>query len=118
MTIEINPKRGEIWLIDFEPQVAEEIKKKRPAVILSIKSLKNLPMRIVVPIRDYKGHHDDLFYMLTIEPNKKNSLVKKSTIDCSQLKAFSIKRFIKKIGEVSEKELEVISDTSSYCIGK
>lgn len=28
MTIEINPKRGEIWLIDFEPQVAEEIKKK------------------------------------------------------------------------------------------
>lgn len=28
-------KYGELWIADFEPQVGEEITKKRPALILS-----------------------------------------------------------------------------------
>jgi len=29
------PKRGEIWLVNFDPTVGSEIKKIRPAVIIS-----------------------------------------------------------------------------------
>jgi mRNA-degrading endonuclease toxin of MazEF toxin-antitoxin module len=31
----IQPKRGEIWLANFDPTLGTEIKKIRPAVILS-----------------------------------------------------------------------------------
>ena len=58
-----NPIRGEIWLVSFDPQVAEEIKKTRPAVILSIKELRHLPMRTVVPIRNYEDFHEEWFHI-------------------------------------------------------
>ena len=30
-----NPKRGEVWLVDLDPTRGQEIKKKRPVVVLS-----------------------------------------------------------------------------------
>jgi mRNA-degrading endonuclease toxin of MazEF toxin-antitoxin module len=33
----MKPKRGEIWLVEFEPQRGAEIQKTRPAVVRSIK---------------------------------------------------------------------------------
>jgi len=29
------PERGEIWLVRFDPSVGDEIRKERPAVVLS-----------------------------------------------------------------------------------
>ena len=48
------PKRGEIWLVDFDPAVGAEIRKARPAVVISVKDIGRLPLRIVVPITDWK----------------------------------------------------------------
>jgi len=53
----IKPSRGDVWLVEFEPQRGAEIQKTRPAVVLSIKELEKIPIRIVVPIREYKVHH-------------------------------------------------------------
>jgi mRNA interferase MazF len=44
-------KRGEIWWVDFDPSIGEEIQKKRPAVIVSNDSSnKNLNRVQVVPL--------------------------------------------------------------------
>ena len=112
------PKRGEIWLVDFEPQIAEEIKKRRPAVVLSIHELRFLPVRAVVPVRGYKLKDQKKYYMVPLPEGVQNNLNKRSSVDCSQIKSFSIKRFIKKIGKVTEEEIDLISDTASYCIGR
>lgn len=39
----MRPKRGEIWLVEFEPQRGAEIQKTRPAEILSIGELEKSP---------------------------------------------------------------------------
>jgi len=39
----MRPKRGEIWLVEFEPQRGSEIQKTRPAEILSIGELEKSP---------------------------------------------------------------------------
>lgn len=31
----INPKRGEIWQVNLDPTIEQEIKKKRPVIIIS-----------------------------------------------------------------------------------
>ena len=31
----INPKRGEIWRVNLEPTIGQEIKKKRPIVVIN-----------------------------------------------------------------------------------
>ncbi|MDH6105639.1 type II toxin-antitoxin system PemK/MazF family toxin [Anabaenopsis tanganyikae CS-531] len=46
------PKRGEIWLVNFDPTVGAEIKKVRPAVVISSDSVRKLPIvQCVSPIK-------------------------------------------------------------------
>lgn len=47
------PRRGEIWLVRFDPSVGAEIRKQRPAVVLSVDGIGRLPLRIVVPVTDW-----------------------------------------------------------------
>ncbi len=51
------PSRGEIWLVDFDPAVGAEIQKMRPALVVSVDSVGRLPLRIVVPLTDWKPHY-------------------------------------------------------------
>ena len=44
------PSRGEIWLVDFDPSIGSEIRKVRPALVVSLDSIGRLPLRLVVPI--------------------------------------------------------------------
>ena len=102
----LKPKYAEIWLVDFEPQIGSEILKTRPAIVISIDAMSSFPIRLVVPIRDYKDHHDGMFCFIPIEPDRLNGLNKKSTIDCSQVKSFDIKRFKKRLGKISKEQLD------------
>jgi len=43
MTNLASPKRGEIWLVNFDPTVGAEIKKIRPAVVISSDGVGKLP---------------------------------------------------------------------------
>jgi mRNA interferase MazF len=48
------PKRGDVWLVDFDPAVGAEIRKIRPAVVISMDTIGRLPLRLVVPVTDWK----------------------------------------------------------------
>ena len=43
----INPKRGELWLVDLNPTRGQEIQKTRPVVVISSNFLVSIPMRII-----------------------------------------------------------------------
>ncbi len=43
-------RRGEVWLVNFEPSVGTEIQKIRPAVVVQEDGLSILGRTIVVPI--------------------------------------------------------------------
>ena len=47
-------KQGEIWLINLDPTIGTEIKKTRPAIIVNDNALGRLPLKIIVPITDWK----------------------------------------------------------------
>ncbi len=48
------PTRGEIWLVDFDPAVGAEIQKVQPGLVISMDSIGRLPLRMVVPITEWK----------------------------------------------------------------
>ena len=50
----INPQRGEIWLVNFQPQIGDEMSKARPALVLSANGITRLQLRIIIPITDWK----------------------------------------------------------------
>ena len=51
--MQINPQRGEIWNLDFDPQVGAEITKVRPALVLD-HGHPTLTLRVVVPITGWQ----------------------------------------------------------------
>lgn len=98
-------KQGEIWLIDLDPTKGAEIQKKRPAVIVNDDRLGKLPLKVIVPITDWKDHYKIAPWMVKIEPDTTNGLSKISSADCFQLRSISEQRLIKKLGEVDSNTL-------------
>lgn len=45
-------KRGDIWLVSLDPTVGSELRKTRPAVIVSSDGVGRLPLKVVVPQTD------------------------------------------------------------------
>jgi len=94
-------KQSEIWEINLSPTVGAEIKKKRPAVIINDDSIGVLPLRVIVPITQWKDKFSGAIWMIRIEPDRQNRLSKLSAIDTFQIRSISTARFIKKVGLIS-----------------
>jgi mRNA-degrading endonuclease toxin of MazEF toxin-antitoxin module len=67
-------KQGEIWLINLDPAIGAEIKKVRPAIIVNDNSLGKLPLKIIVPVTEWKEKYEIAQWMIKIEPDKENNL--------------------------------------------
>jgi len=94
-------KQNEIWLINLDPTIGAEIKKTRPAIIVNHDALGKLPLKIIVPITDWKDIYSVAPWMVQISPDNNNGLNKESSADCFQIRSVSQQRFIKKIGIVN-----------------
>jgi len=101
-------KQNEIWLINLDPTIGAEIKKTRPAVIINDNALGKLPLKIIVPITDWKTHYKIAPWMIKIEPSNDNGLKKNSSIDCFQVSSVSETRFVKKLGVIDKMTHEKI----------
>ena len=100
-------KRGEIWQINLEPTIGSEIKKSRPAIIVNDDALGILPLRIIVPLTEWKERYQNAVWMVKIVPDTFNKLTKDSSADCFQIRSVSTDRFLKKKGTL---DLRVMSE--------
>jgi len=99
-------KYGEVWLVNFEPELGQEIRKTRPAIIVNHDSVGVLPLKIVIPITDALKNKQE--WMVAFTPSQTNGLSKLSFGDCFQIKSISEQRLIKKIGKLNEEEISDI----------
>ncbi len=95
-------KQGEIWLINLDPTIGAEIKKTRPDIIVNDNSLGKLPLKVIVPVTDWKDRYEVAPWIVKIEPNSKNGLSKKSSADCFQVRSVSEERFVRRLGTISD----------------
>jgi mRNA interferase MazF len=93
-------KRGEIWLVELDPTIDREINKTRPAVIVNDDEIGVLPLKVIVPITDWKEIFADRPWMVLVEPNASNGLRKSSGVDTFQIRSLSERRLIRKLGHV------------------
>lgn len=102
-------KRGEIWLINLDPTIGAEIRKSRPAIIVNDDTLGKLPLKIIVPLTDWKDHYSIAPWMIKLVPDSQNNLSKISAADCFQVRSVSVERFTKVIGTISETQMKQIN---------
>ena len=100
--------RGQVWLINLEPTIGAEIQKTRPVIIVSSDAIGILPLRVIVPLTDWKTHYQQAAWMVKISPNRNNGLSKDSAVDTFQIRSVSTTRFVRKMGEITQKEMDQI----------
>jgi len=98
-------KRGEVWWINFDPSVGGEIRKKRPAVIVSNNAANQFLNRIqVVPLTSSVGKLYPSETYVTLRGKKAKAMA-------DQLTIVSKKMLINKAETVSKNEMEEIERT-------
>ncbi len=103
-------KQSEVWLIDLDPTVGAEIQKKRPAIIINDDRLGKLPLKVIIPITDWKDRFNIAPWMVKIEANTTNGLSKTSCADCFQIRSLSQERLINKLGDIDTQTLNEIKE--------
>jgi mRNA interferase MazF len=101
-------RTGEIYWVNLDPSIGDEIKKKRPVVIVNGGHDKHLKLAVIVPVTAWSPYWKKNPFFVSLEPNSSNGLQKKSAIDCFQIRAISHKRFVGKIGNISDDEIYLI----------
>ncbi len=91
-------QRGEIWLVNLDPTMGSEIRKTRPAVIVSSDLIGILPLKVIVPLTEWKERYANAPWMVRIECDAQNGLSKTSAADGLQVRSVSHQRLVKKIG--------------------
>jgi mRNA interferase MazF len=93
------------------------MQKIRPALIVNANDFGKLPLKIIVPITDWKKRYCIVPWMLKLVPSATNRLTKESAADCFQIRCVSQERLIKKIGHITSDELEEIKSRIASVIG-
>lgn len=101
---------GDIWLINLDPAVGAEIHKSRPAVIVSSDAVGSLPLKVIVPITDWKSHYDRVPWLVRLTPDNLNQLDKISVADAFQVRSVSRERFVKMIGRLDSATMKKIKN--------
>jgi mRNA interferase MazF len=104
-------------LVDFDPAVGAEIRKIRPAVVVSMDAIGRLPLRMVVPITDWKGQYAAFPWFVELPVSSSNGLIKHSGADAFQAKSVSEARFVRPIGAISPTQLDEIALAVALCVG-
>ena len=101
-------RQREIWLADLNPVQRSEQKEIRPVVVLSGNAMnQNLDICIVCPmsskIKNYAG-------CLVLQPDGQNGLESGSEIITFQVRAISGNRLIRRLGEITDNQLDTIKN--------
>jgi mRNA interferase MazF len=114
---QVNPQRGEIWWTNFDPAVGSEQTKIRPAVVASVPRVGRLPLRIVVPVTDWKPTYSNVPWFVELAPTASNGLQKQSGADAFQVKSVDLGRLKSKMGAVTAQQMEDIAAAIALCVG-
>lgn len=102
-------RRGEVWLINLDPTIGSEIKKIRPAVIVNDDAIGVLPLKVIVPITEWKDHYYVAPWMVRLEADAEAGLNKPSAADAFQVRSVAQERFVRQVGKLSEIAMREIS---------
>ena len=94
--------KGEIWLVNLDPTLGDEIRKIRPAIVVSSDAFGVLALRVVVPLTGWQDRFQGSQWLVRIDPYGSNNLEKPSAADAFQVRSGSTRRFLRRLGRLSD----------------
>lgn len=109
--------RGEIWIVNLDPTVGPEIRKTRPVIIVNDDSIGILPLKVIVPITEWKENYSISPWMIRIDTDETNGLDKLSAADTFQLRSIAQSRFVRSLGNLSDETMKKIGKALALVLG-
>lgn len=111
------PKRGDIYLVNFDPTIGAEIRKTRPALILQNDiANKSSPVTIVAAI---SSKFDDRLYPteVLISAEALTGLTVDSVVLLNQIRTVDKKRLVRELGRLSKAKMEEVNRALRISVG-
>lgn len=109
LTSKLLPARGDVWRVEFDPVKGDEIRKSRPAIVISSDAFKPLKTKLVVPLTGWQEKFAISQWMVKVVADTNNGLDHDSAADALQLRCVSYERFASKLGTVPAQVLDEIA---------
>lgn len=110
-------KRGEVWKISLTPISDTAKPRSHPGIIVSVDALGAIPMRIVVPVTEWKERYAIAPWMVRLQPDPQNNLSNNSCADTFQVRLIPAGRFVQRLGKISEGKLKEIDQALLEVLG-
>ena len=100
-------RRGQIWLVNFDPSYGHEYQKVRPGLIIqNDEYIEQSSLLTILPISSQISKQSTLDIL--IERDQTNRLAKDSLVKTKQISSFDKRRFFKYIGEINHEVMQKI----------
>lgn len=110
------PKRGELWLVNFDPTIGSEVKKTRPALIVQNDVANHYsPVTIVAAL---SSQFAEPIYPteVLIEPSE-SGLPKRSVVLANQVRTVDKQRLVKKLGKLKPETMSKVNRALEISLG-
>jgi mRNA interferase MazF len=105
-----HPRRGEIYIVNFDPSRGHEIQKTRPAVIIQNNIGNRYSSVTIVAAITSKVSPTPYPVEVGIAPSKENGLSQPSAINLGQIRSVERTRLAKRIGALDAATMRKVDD--------
>lgn len=113
---QIIPKRGEIYLVSFDPTIGSEIKKTRPALILQ-NNISNTYSSITIVAAITSKFDDTLYPTEVLIESPEGGLSQDSVVLLNQIRSIDKARLIQRLGVVKDKTINRVNQAIEISLG-
>jgi mRNA interferase MazF len=112
----ITPKRGEIYLVNFDPTIGSEMRKTRPALILQ-NNIGNQYSNITIVAAITSFDNEKIYPTEVFLKAMHTGLQNDSIILLNQVRSIDKMRLVKRIGKIDRKVMEQVDRALEISLG-
>ena len=102
-----SPKRGEVWLVSFDPTLGAEIKRTRPALVLQ-NDVANRASPITIVAAITSQFEEPLYPTEVLVRPPEGGLQSESVVLLNQIRSIDKRRLIHRMGKLKPKTMEQV----------
>jgi mRNA interferase MazF len=110
------PKRGEVYLVNFDPTIGSEVKKTRPALILQ-NNIANQYSPITIVAAITSRFDERLYPTEVLIESKEGGLKTDSVVLLNQIRSVDRQRLIKRMGVLEPETLANVDNALQISLG-
>jgi mRNA interferase MazF len=112
----IIPRRGDLYLVNFDPSIGAEIKKTRPALILQ-NDIANRYSPITIVAAISSKFDDEIYPTEVLVPGVEGGLSTDSVVLLNQIRSVDRQRLVRRLGVLKPARMKLVDKAISISLG-